>query len=83
MLALPLADGTLGFPAWQFADDGLLPGLEEVLRVLPAPGPWSRLRFLVSGDPYFEGRTPLELLQQGDIEPVRPLAAAYDELVAT
>lgn len=83
LLALPLDDGTFGFPAWQFTDGGLLQGLEEVLRVLPAPDPWSRLLFLQSGDPYLDDQTPLDLLQRGKIEPVRRLAAAYDELVAS
>src|SRR3954451_14685366 len=83
LLALPLDDGTLGFTAWQFTDDGLLPGLEAVLRVLPTHDPWSRVLFFKNGDPYLEGQTPLELLRRGEIEPVRRLAAAYDELVAT
>jgi hypothetical protein len=71
------------YPAWQFANNGLLPGLEDVLRVLPAPGAWSRVLFLQGGDPYLNGQTPLELIRRGEIEPVRRLAAAYDELVAT
>jgi hypothetical protein len=83
LLALPLDSGSYGFPAWQFTDGGLLPGLVEALEVLPAPGPWSRLQFFIYGDPYFGGRTPLELLRAGETEPVRRLAAAYDELVAS
>jgi hypothetical protein len=83
LLALPVAPGELRFPAWQFTGGGLLPGLEDVLRVLPAPDPWSRVTFFTDGDPFLGGRTPLELLQGGEIEPVRRLAAAYDELVAT
>jgi hypothetical protein len=71
------------FPSWQFTDHGLLPGLEDVLRSLTAPGPWSRVLFLQSGDPYLDGQTPLELIHRGEIESVRRLAAAYDELVAT
>jgi hypothetical protein len=38
---------------------------------------------LQSGDPYLKGQTPLELIRRGEIEPVRRLAEAYDELVAT
>jgi hypothetical protein len=83
LLALPLDDGTWVFPSWQFTDHGLLPGLEDVLRSLTAPGPWSRVLFLQSGDPYLDGQTPLELIHRGEIESVRRLAAAYDELVAT
>lgn len=83
LVALPLPSGAWAFPAWQFADGELLPGLEDVLRSLPAPGPWSRILFLQSGDPYLNRETPLELIRRGEIEPVRRLAAAYDELVAT
>ena len=83
LVALPVDAAKWGFPAWQFTRDGLLPGLEEVLQSLPEPGPWSRVMFLQSGDPYLNGQTPLELIRRGDIETVRRLAAAYDELVAT
>lgn len=83
LVALPLASEVWGFPAWQFTDDDLLPGLEEVLRSLTASGPWTRVLFLQSGDPYLDGQTPLELIRRGEIEAVRRLAAAYDELVAT
>jgi hypothetical protein len=83
LVALPLDDGTWVFPAWQFTDHGLLPGLEDVLRSLTASDAWSRILFLQSGDPYLNGQTPLELIRRGEIEPVRRLAAAYDELVAT
>jgi hypothetical protein len=83
LVALPLDSGELRFPAWQFSDRSLLPGLHAVLRALGERGPWSRVLFLVSGDPYLGGRTPVELLQQGEIETVRRLAEAYDDLVAT
>jgi hypothetical protein len=83
LLALPLDDGTWVFPGWQFTGNGLMPGLEDVLRSLTAPDPWSRVLFFQSGDPFFNGQTPLELIRRGEIETVRRLAAAYDELVAT
>jgi hypothetical protein len=83
LIALPDEHGQQRFPAWQFADRDLLPGLEVVLTSLPTESPWGRLLFLRNGDPYFGGQSPLELLRRGEIEPVRRLAAAYDELVAT
>jgi hypothetical protein len=83
LLALPFDDGTFGFPSWQFTATGLLPGLEDVLRMLSAPDPWSRVLFFRSADPYLDDQTPLELIERGEIEPVRRLAAAYDELVAS
>jgi hypothetical protein len=83
LLALRLDDETLKLPAWQFADDGLLPGLLDVMHARPDLGPWGQVLFFTSGDPYLDGRTPLDLLRRGEIEPVQRLAAAYDELVAT
>jgi hypothetical protein len=83
LVALPLTTGCWVFPSWQFVDGGLIPGLEDVLRSLPAPGPWSRILFLQGSDPYLDGQTPLELIRKGEIGPVQRLAAAYDELVAT
>ena len=83
LVALPIRDGTWTFPSWQFTDDDLLPGLEDVLRSLTAPDPWSRILFLQSGDPYLGGQTPLDMIRRGEIETIRRLAKAYDELVAT
>jgi hypothetical protein len=83
LLALPLDNGAWAFPSWQLADRDILPGLEDVLRSLTAAGPWSRLQFFLSGDPYLDGETPLALIRAGEIEKVRRLASAYDELVAT
>lgn len=83
LVALPLDDGSWGFPSWQFSEEGLLPGLEDVLRSLTAEGPWSRLLFLQSGDPYLNAQTPLALIRRGEIETVQRLAAAYHELVGT
>lgn len=83
LIALPDERGKPRYPAWQFTDAGLLPGLEDVLRSLTAPDPWSRVQFLQSGDPYLNGQIPLDLIRRGEIDIVRRLAAAYDELVAT
>lgn len=82
LLALPTESGDDGFPSWQFADGGLLPGLDEVLRNLTATGPWSRVLFLLGRDPFLDGQSPLDYLHRGEIGPVKRLAAAYDHLVA-
>ena len=81
LIALPGIDGRRGFPAWQFTDKGLLPGLEEVLRDIGVASPWSRAAFFLSGDIRLDGRTPLETLLHGDVEAVRRAAAAYGEQV--
>lgn len=78
LLALPLEGGTLGYPAWQFADNGMLPGLEVALRDLGVQGAWTRAAFFLSGDIRLDWRTPLEMLLRGEVEAVRR-AAAYGE----
>jgi hypothetical protein len=83
LLALPTEPGRLGFPAWQFADSGLLPGLEDVLRNMSVRSPWMRAQFFLSGDLRLDGRTPLEMLLRGEIDAVRRAGAAYGEQLAS
>lgn len=83
LLALPLDDGTWGFPTWQFADHDLLPGLEDVFRNMSVGSPWMRAAFFLSGDLRLDGRTPLSVLLSGEIDAVRDAGAAYGEQIAS
>jgi hypothetical protein len=83
LLGLPFDDGKVGFPAWQFTNAGLLPGLEDVLRELGVRNVWMRAAFFLSGDLRLNGRTPLEVLLLGDIDAVRDAGAAYGEQLAS
>ncbi|MGE3271154.1 MAG: hypothetical protein AB7P40_20555 [Chloroflexota bacterium] len=83
LLGLALESGETGFPSWQFTDDGLLPGLESVLRRLSVRNSWMRAAFFLSGDLRLDGRTPLEALLHGDIDAVSAAGAAYGEQVAS
>ena len=79
LIALPDEHGKRGFPAWQFTDVGLLPGLEDVLGSIGVRSPWSQAAFFFSGDIRLDWRTPLEVLLRGEFEEVRRAAAAYGE----
>jgi hypothetical protein len=79
LIALPDVHGSRGFPAWQFKDDGLLPGLEDVLGSIGVRSPWSQAAFFFSGDIRLDWRTPLEMLLRGEIEAVTRAASAYGE----
>jgi hypothetical protein len=60
------------FPLWQFdanTSDGIVNGLSEVLKTLDCSN-LAKISWLVSPSPYFEGKTPLEVLQAGDVERV-------------
>ena len=83
LLALPRDEGTVGFPSWQFAERGLLPGLETVLRDIGVRDPWMQAAFFLSGDARLDGWTPLEVLQRGEVEAVRRAAAAHGEQLAS
>ena len=70
--------GAWRFPPWQFdpeGPDGVIEGLGEVLRSLNA-SPLARASWFVRPNPYLEGRTPLEVLREGQIEAVRSAAEA-------
>ena len=83
LLALPIESEKLGFPAWQFTENGVLPGLEEVFQSMSVRSPWMRAAFFLSGDLRLNGRTPLETLLHGEIDAVRRAGAAYGEQLAS
>lgn len=63
------------YPAAQFLSDGsVVPGLKEVRDALPTKNPWMVLNFLVSPEPRIKGRKPIELLREGDLQPVIEIA---------
>ena len=67
------------YPAWQFSEGGVLPGLEAVLTSLSVHDPWMRSAFFLSGDPRLESERPLDELRRGNVEAVRRAAAGYGE----
>src|SRR2546425_8262469 len=50
LLAFELGRRGLRFPAWQFTDEGVLEGLEEVLAVLKDEPPLAVVRFFLAGN---------------------------------
>lgn len=68
--------GALRFPAWQFdpeGEDGVVPGLPEVLRALRL-SPFGKASWLSRPNPYLDGRTPAEAIKAGEAVEVRRLA---------
>ncbi len=64
------------YPACQFRDGEVIPGLTEVVRGLAREGPWVTLDFLLAPDTVLEGQTPLQALRDGDREEVLRLVRA-------
>jgi hypothetical protein len=82
MLAV-LDRGAYRFPVWQFdpqGEDGVLPGLPDVLDALEPQQPFAKLVWLRRPNPTLEGREPTELLRDHEIEPVVDAAHAAAEL---
>ncbi|MCA9523378.1 MAG: hypothetical protein KC609_20530 [Myxococcales bacterium] len=67
------------YPAWQFAANGTLPGLEAVLGELSEHDAWMKVAFFLSENARLEGRRPLDGLREGETARVRQAARAYGE----
>jgi hypothetical protein len=76
MIALPSGAG-LVFPAFQFHEGKVLPGIAEVLAALDTDSPFVALSFLLSKNPDFDGRSASELLLAGEAEPVLAEARGF------
>jgi hypothetical protein len=64
------------YPACQFRDGEVLPGIPETLAGLDDGTGWSALAFLLAEDEALGGRTPLAALRAGDLATIRRLLAA-------
>ena len=69
LLALPKG-GDRVFPAFQFHEGDVLPGMAEVLSALDTHSPFVALSFLLSKNPAWNGKSGCDLLQSGKVEPV-------------
>jgi Protein of unknown function (DUF2384) len=75
--------GAYRFPVWQFdsqGEDGVLPGLPDVLDALEPQQPFAKVVWLRRPNPTLEGREPLDLLRDRELEPVIDAAHAAAEL---
>ncbi len=67
------------YPTWQFVDGKILPGLDKLFSELKRDGIWTIMIFMLTGDLRLDGKTPLEMLRQGEIEQVIWAASCYGE----
>lgn len=74
-----LVDGGYLYPAWQFRDSELLPGLADVLRALPTANPWMKAAFLLGTNTYLGRLSPLTELERGHLSSVVQAARALGE----
>jgi biotin operon repressor len=76
-----LTQGKRGYayPAWQFEGGRTLANLESVLDALRTHDPWMQLNFFVNASDRLNGRSPLEQLRSGELEPILHAAESYGE----
>jgi hypothetical protein len=82
LLALPNGSGEYVYPACQFTADGVIPGLEDVLRAFQIRSPWTQLSALLAPTPALEGKSIVEALKSGAIERAAAVAASFGEQAA-
>ncbi|MGE3841402.1 MAG: hypothetical protein AB7I50_07430 [Vicinamibacterales bacterium] len=79
LLALSFGRRGYRYPAFQFVDGDVLPGLERVLPELGDQDVWSRLAFFVNRRSDLGDKAPASLLKRHVVEPVVQAAHATGE----
>lgn len=82
LLALPMGKSRYLYPTWQFAEKGVLSGLEEVLQAFQDDAPWSQAAFFLGENTILGGKRPLDELRRGNVAEVRRAAALLGEQIA-
>jgi len=76
VIALPRGRRDFVFPACQFAEDRLMPGLDRVLAASALRHPLSQLEMLLAPSARMDGESPLALLRAGRVDDAVAVAAA-------
>lgn len=77
LLGLSVGRRGYRYPAWQFQEGEVLPGLPDVLAAFTDLNPWTQAVFFTTGDLRLGSKTPLEVLEAGQVNSVVQAAAAY------
>lgn len=80
ILAVPMPNGEWVYPACQFAEYDLVPGIDSFLRAFAEDvDPWTRLSVLLAPSHRFGGRSALQLLEKGMEVEARSIAGTHGE----
>lgn len=79
LIGVDLGRRGYAYPAWQFTQQGLLPGLRGVLAELRGRDPWTQLAFMLTPNSRLHDETPLAQLHRGNIDAVKIAARWYGE----
>lgn len=80
ILTIPGSGNQRCYPAFQFVDGDVLPGLDRVLSAVPSQDPWFRLHWLVNPDSRLGGYSPTDLLIAGKVDLVEAAARRIGEM---
>jgi hypothetical protein len=81
LLSVPARNGRRRYPAWQFAEAGVLPGFAEVSAALATLGVDvnGQVLFFLSDQDDIRGRRPLDALRAGDVAGVLSAARRFGD----
>jgi hypothetical protein len=79
LLAIEAGRRGYRYPAWQFTNGDVVPGLGEILSLLAQSPPLAQMRFFLSGSHKLGGKRPLDRMKVGDLEAVRRAARTFGE----
>jgi hypothetical protein len=82
LLAVPAGSGEYLYPACQFTPDGVIPGLEEVLRAFQIESAWTQLAVLLAPAPALQGKSVLDALRAGEVSRAAGVVASFGEQAA-
>ena len=81
LLGLRAPNGDFVYPAFQFRNHGLVPGLAEVLRAFQVEDPWTQLSVLLGPSGRLGGTTPVQALLGGQVQEAMEAVGSYGEHV--
>ena len=71
------------YPAWQFRNTEMVPGIEDIFAILGDADPMTKVIFFLGHDHALGGKRPIDLLLNGKLEEVKQAARTYGHHGAT
>lgn len=82
LIGVNLGHRGYAYPVWQFTEDGVLSGLDDVLSVLNRMTSWGQLIFMLNENAWLDGKRPLDELREGNVKRVKHAARMHGEQAA-
>ncbi len=79
LISLELARHGYRYPTWQLDDKGVLDGIPQALAAFDDIDDWTRFAWFLNANILLDDRRPLDLLREGDPQPVIEAASRYGQ----